>query len=319
VNDNRGRYKTFCEQRQSEVPLFMQYWWMETVCKGKSWNVALVEENSDVLAAMPYHYGRRLGISYILMPQLTQFTGPLFFYPEGLNEYHRIEFEKRCVDSLLEQMESVNAKMIMLHLSPKVTNWLPFYWHGYRQTTRYTYRIEDISDVHSVFEGFERSENRQKKIAKYIDKTELRFDMSPVDFAAFHSRYWKAKGQRDLLDEDFIIHVCSEAIQRDHGVIGALYDSNGCLLAARFIVYDSLCAHSLLSAADISRHKSGHTETLIYGLIRHLSGKTKSYDFEGSMNAGIEHFYRSFGATQVQYFEIYKASNIFLQSFLLSR
>ncbi|MCR5193774.1 MAG: GNAT family N-acetyltransferase [Bacteroidales bacterium] len=297
-----------CEQRQDELPLFQQYWWMETVCRGKSWDVAMAYKGDTLQGVMPFHYGRKLGMTYLLQPQLTQFSGPHFFYPEELSDSHRLEFEKEVAGELIRQMESIRPSYCTQCLSPSITNWLPFYWNGYSQTTRYTYRIDDISDLDSVFANFDR-DKRQRKIKKYLPQTSVRFDMSPESFASFHVAYWQSKGQKDILPYDLILNVCSEAIARHHGFIASLHDNDGNLLMARFVAYDSESAYSLMSAYDPQLHRSGHSETLHWYAIQYLSGKTKAYDFEGSMDEGIEYFYRSFGAKQVPFFEISKSNS----------
>lgn len=286
----------------------MQHWWMETVCHGKQWDVAMAFEEDRLLGFMPYLYGRKCGMTYIMQPQLTQFSGPFYCYPDHLTPSHRIDYENRTLQMLISQLEAIRPSYVLIHCSPSVTNWLPFYWAGYNQTTRYTYRINDISDTGKLFETFDHNK-RQRKINRYANSTTVRFDMSPADFAAFHARYWNSKGKRDLLSEPFIERVCGTAIGRGNGLITSLHDDEGRLLAARFVVYDSRCAYALLSASDPHLHRSGHNEILIWRILQHLSGKCRAFDFEGSMNQGIEYFYRSFGAQQTPFFAVSKCNN----------
>lgn len=281
---------------------------METVCVGKQWNVAMAYDGDKVLGVMPFLYGRKFGLTYVLQPQLTQFSGPLYLYPEALPESKRLEFEKSTAKLLIQQIESLKPAFFVQHFSPEITNWLPFHWAGYKQTTRYTYRIPDISDPQRVFDAFD-VEKRQRKIRRYEQSTSVRFDMSPAQFASFHVKYWADKGQSDLLGASFIERVCRAAVERGNGVIASLYDEQDRLLSARFVLYDDRCAYSLMSAHDMSLHKSGHSETLFWGLVKYLAARTKAYDFEGSMDEGIEYFYRSFGAVQTPFFEIVKFRN----------
>ena len=325
---NKEIYKDICEQRLDDVPLFQQYWWMEAVCAGKQWDVALATEGDKVTGAMPYHYVRRLGLTVVLQPQLTQFSGPVYFKDalvrrkkenrqlynniDTMSESHSLDFEKRVASELIAQMETIKPSAVLIHTSPRITNWLPFYWKGYAQTTRYTYRIPDICDAGAVFAAFDK-EKRQRKIIKTERQTTVRFDMSPSDFAAFHRRYWESKGEKDLLSEDFIERVCTAAMQRSQGVIASLHGNDGTLLSARFVAYDKNVAYSLLSANDMKCHRGGHSETLMWALIKHLSGKCRAFDFEGSMDEGIEYFYRSFGAIQTPFFEIRKYRNTLVE------
>ena len=306
--DNKEQYRLFCESGEYDIPLFLQYWWMETVCAGKSWDVALVCNEGHLVGAMPYLYGKKYGMTYILQPQLTQFSGPFFAYPQNLDDAERVAFEHKVADNLISQMETIRPSFSIQHFSPAVTNWLPFYWRGYCQSTRYTYRLEDISNIEQLFSRFDRVE-RQKKVLRYEPLTKVTFDMSAAEFAQFHHDYWRSKGEGDILSKEFIVRVCSTAIEKGHGVIASLRDLDGNLLASRFVVFDSQCAYSLMSALAPERYRNGYTETLVWGVLRYLSGKTHAYDFEGSMDKGIEHFYRSYGAVQTPFFEVYKYSN----------
>ena len=55
---------------------------METVCHDKQWDVALAhDDNGNITAALPYLRGKKLGIRYIVQPQLTQYNGP--WYRQG--------------------------------------------------------------------------------------------------------------------------------------------------------------------------------------------------------------------------------------------
>ena len=76
-------------------------------------------------------------------------------------------------------------------------------------------------------------------------------------------------------------------------------------MAARFVVFDSHCAHSLLSALR-PNHPNGTSPMLFWQIIQQLSTRTHAFDFEGSMDPGIEQSYRLYGAQQVPYFRITK-------------
>ena len=306
---NKEKYSNLCQTEGSRIPLFLQYWWMEAVCEGKQWDVALAYRHDDIIAAMPYLIGSRLGMRYILQPQLTQFSGPWYRYPAGnLSEQQRLAFEQEAAHQLWQHIASLRLASYQQCFSPQVTNWLPFYWAGCTQTTRYTYLLPDISNPEQLLQGFDRDE-RQKKILKLLPITRLVDDITPQQFALFHNDYWSSRGQRDLLSPDFIVRVCNAACSRGQGLILGLADQQGTLLAARFVVFDDRCAHSLLSALNPGSRVNGATETLIYRTIQILSDHTQSYDFEGSMNSGIEHFYRSFGTLQTPYFQVSRTFN----------
>lgn len=277
---------------------------MEAVCAGKHWDVALTQGG-----ALPYLIGKRLGMRFVVQPQLTQYNGPWYDYPEGLDENHRLAFEKEVAGRLVDQLSHLRLAYFQQNFAPSVTNWLPFHWRGFSQTTRYTYRIDDISDQERVFAAFDR-DKRQKKIRK--SETGLRADLalSPDAFADFHQRYWRAKGQKDLLSHDFIVRVCSTAMERGQGMILAARSvDDGILRGARFAVWDDNSAYSLLSALNPDGHDNGVSAWMFWQLMLRLKDKTRAFDFEGSMDEGVEYSYRLYGAVQTPYSQVSRCFN----------
>lgn len=283
---------------------------METVCRGKQWDVLLAQQDGTVVGALPYLIGSKLGMRYILQPELTQYSGPVVLgaSQQLAPSYAPPDehFRTVCIE-LTKQLESLGLAYYCQHFAPTITDWLPFHWAGYHQTTRYTYRLPDISDLDALFSAFH--SNRRKRIRRFEDSLKAHFGMSPDDFARFHVAYWRAKGKSDLLGEEYIAHVCRQVLEREQGVIGYLTDAEGKVVMARFVAYDERCAYSLMSAYDVERHQNGHSELLMWHLLQWLSGRTHSYDFEGSMDAGIGHFYEGFGAQMVPFFQVEKCSS----------
>lgn len=307
---SKESYKILCETEGSSIPLFLQYWWMELVCEGKQWDVALVHDatGSRVDAALPYLLGTRLNFRYILQPQLTQFNGPWFRPDPSRSENQRLEFEKAMSDQLISQLNQLRLAYFLQNFSPSVTNWLPFYWNGFSQTTRYTYRIEDISNPEQVFAQFDKG-RRQKPIHRLEERYSQVEDISAADFASFHEQYWRSRGEKDLLSQEFIIRVVSGVLARHQGLLLGLRDQEGVLRVARFVVFDDSSAYSLLSALHPEHHENGTSPLLFWHLIQRLSGKTKAFDFEGSMDPGIEQSYRLYGAHQTPYFQVEKCNS----------
>ncbi len=292
----KEQYKALCQTEGSRIPLFQQYWWMETVCVGKRWDVLLVHDaDGNIVAALPFLDGRKLFLRYVLQPQLTQYSGP-WFRTDNVEEQYRV------AANLIRQLRSLRLCYFQQNFSPIITNWLPFHWQHFHQTTRYTYRLDDISDPQRVFENFDPS-RRQRQIRRLEGKMQP-VEISSQQFVQFHTNYWSRRGRKDLLSQDFMLNVIQTAIDRGQGLLIAVADDRG-IQGARFVVYDDRCAYSLLSAlAD--NHPNGTSAFLFYEIIKCLSSRTRAFDFEGSMDPGIEQSYRLYGATQTPYFRITK-------------
>ncbi len=312
---NKERYYHLCEAEEYDIPLFLQYWWMDLVCHGKQWDVALsVGSTGEVLGAMPYLIGSKMGMRYVLQPQLTQYNGPWYNYAslrhgsdEAVSEYQRLGFEKRTAADLIAQISALRLSCFCQCFSPEITNWQPFYEQGFSQTTRYTYRINDISDSQRVFAAF--TDKRRQKILRADSCTSLSESVDAEWFADFHIAYWRSKGQSDLLPRQFMVGLCREAISRHAGAILRLCDEEEKVLAAIFVVFDKRCAYLLLSANSVEQYRNENMSILIWKALQWLSSKCRAFDFEGSMIPGKEQFNRSFGAIQTPFFQVSRYSN----------
>lgn len=317
---NKEIYNTLCETEGSKIPLFLQSWWMDAVCQGKEWDVALARKGDHLLAAMPYLLRRRMGMKYVLQPQLTPYNGPYYLYPGScVTPSQRTTFEHHATEQLLQQLEDLKVDYFQQNFSPHVTNWLPFCWRGYKQSTRYTYVLPDISDPDKVFSTFDSQTQRQRKIRRQLPLLLLKEDMLPKDFALVHQRYCASRGQQDVLSPGLIETVCNAAIERGQGVILSVEDAQGQMTATTFFVYDDRCTHALMMAQNPDNRMQNAADVLTWLSIQYFSSRSKSYDFEGSMQSSIERYYRSFSAQQVPFFEITRCSNPLFRLLLCMR
>ena len=307
---NKEKYKQLCEAEGSRIPLFQQYWWMETVCKGKQWDVLLSQRDGRIEGALPYLVGKKYGLKFILQPQLTQFCGPWYNYPDNVDH---IEFEHRVGGDLAAQLNALRARVCLMHFSPDITDWLPFRWAGYRQTTRYTYRFPSLADPDALFADASRVRRRHMEEVESLCTVDENVDLK--EFIAFHKAYYARRGERDLIPEELIENVCSAALARRQGLLWGLRSADGALQAAWFVAFDDRCGYSLLLAIGEKAPKNAMTY-LMWQVLKHLSGLTKAFDFEGSVEPGLELFYRTFGTTQTQFFEVSRFRPRFLSHFI---
>lgn len=299
---NKYLYRELCAAVGDAVPLFQQAWWLDAVCAGKRWDVVLAFErdsNASVIAALPYLIGSKFGLRYVVQPQLTQFCGPWFRHG---SEADGVEFEHSASQQLIAQLKRLRLVYFDQNFSPEITNWLPFHWAGYHETTRYTYRIDDIGDPERVFAAFHPSQ-RQQPIRAIEKRMHVVDKVAPADMAAFHAECLAAKGRKDLLPASLIERVVATSVKRGQGLTLAAVDEAGVRQGAIFVPYDSRVAYALLLSRRPKAH-NGVIPLLIWEAIKRLSGRCKTFDFEGSMDPGIEHSYRLYGAHQVPYHRV---------------
>jgi lipid II:glycine glycyltransferase (peptidoglycan interpeptide bridge formation enzyme) len=307
MESNKNRYKIFCDSHP-DIPLFSQYWWMDAACIGKTWDVLLVEKSGEIIATMPYLINKKLGFKYILQPQLTQTNGVYICYPIGQSENERLSFEKMVCSEIIAKLEKTGISFFLQNFHHKFTNWLPFFWKGFSQTTRYTYLIENIKDLNKVFKNFSPAKQRQIRKAQKVGIT-IDSHLSAEEFYDFHCKVLKQKGENNLNSKEVELSIIKTALQHGNGVILTAKDLAGNLHSALFLVWDNNSAYYLIPATDVRFRSSGASTLIVYEAIRYVQEKCISFDFEGSMSENIENSYKQFGTKQIPYHQIKKSYN----------
>ncbi|MCP1198062.1 GNAT family N-acetyltransferase [Notoacmeibacter sp. MSK16QG-6] len=292
-------YRAHCAEDPS-VPIFCQDWWLDAVAPD-AWNVALVKQSGRVQAALPYVIQRRFGMRFIDQPALTQFTGPWLAERSG-REQNRLTAEKDIFYSLIDQLPDYDSFRQNWHHS--LANWLPFHWRGFSQTTRYTYRLTDLADLDAVWKGF--SSNIRSDVRKAEKRFEVRLRKEPTLDAllALARKTFERQGKLMPYTANLVGRINTACAARGQRRIFIAEDSQGRAHAGCYLVWDDQCAYYLIGGGDPELRNSGATSFVVWEAIRFAAGISSSFDFEGSMLEPVERFFRSFGATQTQYFNV---------------
>ncbi|MDA3866835.1 MAG: GNAT family N-acetyltransferase [Salinivirgaceae bacterium] len=295
---NKEVYINFCSI-EKEIPIFLQPWWLDAVCND-NWDVVLVQKGQHIHAAMPYslsHNGR-----YSMQPMLTQFLGPYIKYPDDQKYATRLSFEKKTMEQLINSLP--NFAYFKQNFSPTFVNWLPFYWNGFKQTTRYTYIISKLFDSASVWREMAGSIRRNIQKAKKELTVSLSEDIEI--FYALNKKTFERQEKKIPYPFDLVRAIDTACLE--HGVrkIYMAYDSEGQLHAAIYVVFDSNTAYYLMGGSDPELRSGGATALLMWTAIQDALQMNLDFNFEGSMIKPIERYFSSFGSVQQQFFTIEK-------------
>lgn len=287
------------------TPFFHQPFWLDMVCD-TNWDVILVLEGEKIVGSFVYHFSTNKLTSKIdiKMPLLTFNTGP---YLHKINS-QASNFEKISSEiKFLEQIQEKLPEFSKFHQKwdAQQQNWLPFYWNEFTQTTRYSYVIDDISDLDQVWDNFKGSVRtdirKAEKQIKVID--------GGADHETFYSLFGKTFERQNMkkpYSKKLIEKVVTGCVANGSGKLFLGVDENNTAQCAVFIVWDKNKAYYLLGATDPAYRSNGANSLLLWEAIKFCSSFVKCFDFEGSMVKNIEYFFRSFGAAQKPYFEITK-------------
>lgn len=298
---SKEAYHTLC-QTEDSIPIFSQDWWLDIVCGKAKWNVFIIRQNTRIEAALPY-YSPRPGI--ITMPPYTQTMGIWFASPAADAKYISVQQQRQSISiQLIEQLKAFKSFRQNFHHS--YTDWLPFYWNGYRQTTRYTYLLPELTDLNRVWQNMSHHTRRNIRKAEGQFKITVEKGVPVEDFMDIQAQTFKRQHVNNLPQ----LHVLEQLIrvcrQRKQGEIWGGYDREGNLHAAVFIIWQNKIAYYLAGGRNIFLRNSGAHGMVLWEAIREVAAFSDAFDFEGSMLPGVERFFREFGGVQKPYFTISK-------------
>lgn len=304
----KEKYKLVCEQNH-EIPLFLTYKWYHELFKDSEWGVSIVERGNEVVGFIPYNISKKKSFSVISNPQLTPYQGAWFIYPEEQKYANKLGFEKEVIAELIKQIPKVDS--FHQKFTPEFTNWLPFYWKGYNQTTRYTYVINDLSSPDKIFNEFK--ENIRREIRKAEKKLKVVVSEDIQALYKLKQNVYQKNGEEYPISSEFLERVYDFVQKNKCGELIQAVDDENNVHSVLLYVWDNNSAYYLHGATDNQFKTTGSMSLLLWEAIKRSSEKTKAFNFEGSMIESIERYFRAFGGQQTPYFEIKKTSSKLLK------
>lgn len=305
LNTNKDKYNSFCEK--TYIPIYSKPWWLDAICLPENWDVWVYEENNNILAAMPYYFVMRNGRRYITKAPLSQNNGIIFNYPDNSKPVARAIFEEKVIDKACEFIKSKNLDVYEQQFHYSFTNWLPFFWNYYSSITRYTYIIEDTSNIESVWDDV--SSKRRSVVRKGQKNSSLSLDISIEEFYAEHEKIYIKQGLKCPFSFELWNRLASSCIEHNSGRISCRLAEDGKVAAVSFVVWDEKSLYKLMGGPIPEYSKIDAYSALTWDEIELAHDLGKIYDFEGSVIKRISKSFREYGATPKPYFRIRKVFN----------
>lgn len=303
----KEKYRQLCKTETS-IPIFSKDWWMDAVCGTNNWDVIIVEENNRIISALPYFLKSIFGIKTIIQPMLTQTNGVWIKYPINIKNNTKLSYEKRTINQIIEKLNKLNIKIYDQFFCHTFTNWLPFYWKNFKQTTRYTYILDTNNETKNILSNFDKKLRNEIKKAQSLVQIKENCDLSTLyklDELTFKRQHIPIPYTLNFLKN--LDKYCQKGKSRK---IFYAIDKQNKIHAAIYLVFDNNICYYLISGSDPEYRNSQALSLLIWHAIKFAKKKKLLFDFEGSMIESIEQFVRSFNPQQTPYFNIYK-ENIF--------
>ena len=295
---NKELYRDFCK-KTSNLPIFMQDWWMDAVCAGKQWDVLLsFDQQGAIQAALPYLLRKRAWMKYIIMPQQTQIGG--IWLADTVSSPDIVA--TICQD-FARQLGELDLSYYYQHYpigSPAIEQMRSL---QFKVKERTTYRIEDLSDLDAVIKAFSKNKKRQLQKALSLHAA---YDMCIEDFYRFHVRCLREQGKQISYSREFLLVLERKTTRLQQSQIISIHNADNEVLAAAFLVWDQRNMYYLIPCYLPSQKDSGASALLVLEAIKLARQKGVAFDFEGSMIRGIANHYKQFGSTRTTYYSVEK-------------
>lgn len=300
--DNKQKYIDLCEKKDS-IPIYSRWWWLDAVAGKDNWDVILSDKGGTISAVMPICYKKKKGL-IIKQPLLTQTSGIWIDYPKNQKVTSKISFERKVSENIINQLESLNLNYYCQNFHYNFTNWLPFYWKGFNQTTRYTYIIEDTSNEEQLYSNIDSTTKNLIRKAEKSVEIKRRLDIDK--FYEVNRMTFDRKGMKIPYSLEIVKRIDNACAERNQREILYAEDEEGNIHAAIYLVWDKMSMYYIMGGINPDFKKTNATSLLLWEAIK-LAGKMKlKFDFEGSMNKDIEKFFSTFGAIQKPFYTISK-------------
>lgn len=311
MKDNQSIYRDLCFSKKN-IPLHLQPWWLDAVYD-RQWNV-LLWDTCPTRAAFPYCIRKKNGFKTIVPPPLSPVNGCWIDLEEGLSRYDAWRLENEILTSFAKGIDALRVDFFLHYFLPGITNWQPFHWQGFSQTTRYTYVLENLLDLTRIWNGF------HKRVRHYIRSVEKKLTIEPATAEDIFLLSEPTYHRRDLqtpYTESYIRRLFTAARQHHTSRAIKAMDEKQQPVGIHWMVWDGEKAYGVI-LGHAAAAPQGTSLFLLWDQFRFASRQGLScFDFQGSMMESVALFNRRMGAEPRPYFcmeKYYSQSYKFLRT-----
>lgn len=307
--ETKHEYIEFC--KENYVPIFQQPWWLDATAGKENWGVVVAYNGKQIGGFWPYCIKKKRGFTKITQPKLTKSVSPIIVFPDDMGEAKRMSFMTDVTKDMFAKLPAYDD--FSQNLDRSISTWLPWHWCGFSCTPKYTYVLNDLSDLEQVKKNFRSNLKRQIKKAdkrlsvNEINDTDKVYELNELTFQ---------RQNKTVPFEKSYLRRVDKACKTHHSrTILLAEDEAGRAHSCLYLVYDSKYMYYLIGGSDPDLRNSGAASLLLWKAIELAAQKGLKFDFEGSMIEPISRFMRSYGAQEEQYFHITKTNSKVLRLF----
>lgn len=302
---NKDRYRKLCADR-NDVQLFAQPWWLDVVCA--QWDVAIAAKGEHVAGAWPYPVEKKLGVSLLRTPMLTPYLGPQVFLPPDIKDSKADSFSHETLSGLMEQLP--HAKVWHLSMPPGIKQAGLFKKHGLSSTVQQTFLVALSADEAALLSNMKDTMRRNLRAAE----GEITISNEPAllpQLYDFQTHTLGRKGHKLPYSLSYLQKIMDACLAHDATALWVAKDSNGKVEAIVWQVWDARCSYYFMGGQNPGAGNYKAMSLLLWHAMKHAKSIGNSFfDLEGSMDEGVERFFRNFGGERTLYMVLQKNTSL---------
>lgn len=289
-------------QNSPQGSIFSESWYLDAL-KVDYKILCVIDKADNILAGIILAKNQ---INTYSNPMLDKYLGVIIKGENALS--HKTISKQYKVVELLSK-ELIKYKSFDYYFHPQYKNWIPFYWNGFAQQTRYTYRINlslEIKEIQGKFHGNLKNDIRNAIKSNIHIYKNTEFDV----FFNIINKTFLRQGSNAPFNRVKLKSFIKELTLKRRFVSFKALNQDGDTIAVCGLINEEKSSYLILNGIDNDKLIRGANALMILEAIKYFQGKSNYFDFEGSMLPGVEQFYRRFGGELVPYYRIWN-DNLF--------
>ncbi len=302
---NKELYYKICETH--DIPVFSQPWWLDVVCK--QWDVAIARKGEHITGTWAYPVEKKLGVTLLRTPRLTPYLGPTVFFPSDLKESKEDNFEHETVSELIKQL----PKSPVWHLAvpPGQKQAGIFKNTGLNSIVQQTFLIELRESEETLFSNLKDTMRRNIRMAE----DEVILTNSPEHLKDLY-HYQKAtlskKGKSLASSFKEMQRIMKACLEHNAGALWVAKGKNdNKIYAIVWQVWDKKSSYYFMGGQNPESSNYRPMSLVLWHTITEARAMgIEKFDLEGSMDEGVERFFRNFGGDRMLYIILQKNKSL---------
>ena len=301
---DKDLYRKICKEKKG-VPLFLQPWWLDLVAI--NWDAAIVRKGDEIAGIWPYCPEHKLGVPMFRTPMLTPYLGPHIFYPADLKESRKDSFEHETVAALMKEIPE--AEVWHLAVQPGLKQVGLFRQHKLQAQVQQTFIVGLNEPEAALLANIKESTRKnirqaEKELVITNDKTCIK------QLFEFQQNTLAGKGKQLPYKEKDLKKMLDACLSHDGGAIWVARNGET-IEAIVWQVWDDNNSYYLMGGQNPETTGYKAMSLLLWHCIKESKKRNHfHFDLEGSMDPGVERFFRNFGGQRELYMILLKNDSL---------